>query len=87
MGVKFHNKVWIEKLNNEFMEAIQKIGQLIQQRRDNMRITQQQLADMADIGINTLYKIETAQANPTLESLQKITDVLGMEITIQVKKL
>lgn len=69
------------------MAAIQKIGQLIQQRRNNMRITQQQLAEMADIGINTLYKIETGQANPTLESLQKITDILGMEITLQVKKL
>lgn len=69
------------------MAAIQKIGQLIQQRRDNMRITQKQLAEMADVGINTLYKIETGQANPTLESLQKITDILGMEITLQVKKL
>ncbi|SFF71416.1 MULTISPECIES: helix-turn-helix domain-containing protein [Salegentibacter] len=69
------------------MAAIQKIALLIQQRRDQMRITQKQLADMADIGINTLYKIETGQANPTLESLQKITDVLGMEITLQVKKV
>lgn len=69
------------------MEAIQKIGQLIQQRRDHMRITQQQLADMADIGINTLYKIETGQANPTLGSLQKIIDILGMEITLQIKKV
>jgi transcriptional regulator with XRE-family HTH domain len=42
---------------------------------------------MADVGINTLYKIETGQANPTLESLQKITDILGMEITLQVKKV
>lgn len=71
----------------EPMTAIQKIGQLIQQRRDNMRITQKQLAEMADIGINTLYKIETGHANPTLESLQRITDVLGMEITLQVKKV
>jgi transcriptional regulator with XRE-family HTH domain len=69
------------------MAAIQRIGQLIQQRRDNMRITQKQLAEMADIGINTLYKIETGQANPTLESLQRIIDVLGMEITLQVKKV
>lgn len=69
------------------MTAIQQIGQLIQDRRDHMRITQKQLADMANIGINTLYKIETGQANPTLESLQKITDILGLEITLQVKKI
>lgn len=66
---------------------MQKIGELIQQRRDHMRITQKQLADMADVGINTLYKIETGQANPTFISLQKITDILGLEITLQVKKV
>ena len=69
------------------MTAIQQIGRIIQERRDHMRITQKQLADMADIGINTLYKIETGQANPTLESLQKITDILGLEITLQIKKV
>ncbi|WP_405198461.1 helix-turn-helix domain-containing protein [Christiangramia sp. LLG6405-1] len=69
------------------MKAIAHIGKLIQQRRDHMRITQEQLAEMADIGIITLYKIETGQANPTLKSLQKITDVLGLEINLQVKKI
>ena len=69
------------------MEAIINIGKLIQQRREHMRITQEQLAEMADIGIITLYKIETGQANPTLQSIQKITDVLGLEITLQVKKI
>lgn len=69
------------------MTAIQQIGQLIEQRRNHMRITQRQLADMAEIGVNTLYKIETGQANPTLESLLKIVDVLGMELSLQVKKV
>tara|TARA_R110002020_G_scaffold85914_1_gene211593 strand:+ start:20902 stop:21111 length:210 start_codon:yes stop_codon:yes gene_type:complete len=69
------------------MEAIINIGKLIQQRREHMRITQEQLAEMAHIGIVTLYKIETGQANPTLQSMQKITDVLGLEITLQIKKI
>jgi len=69
------------------MKAIQKIGKKIQERRDHMRISQRQLADMAGIGINTLYKIETGQANPTFESLQKITDILGLEITVQLKEV
>jgi len=69
------------------MKAIELIGKIIQQRRDHMSITQEQLAEMANIGIITLYKIETGQANPTLQSLQKITDVLGLEITLQVKKI
>ena len=71
----------------ETMETKQKIGQVIQQRRKNLRISQKQLAELAEIGINTLYKIEIGKANPTLESLQKITDILGLEITLQAKKV
>lgn len=40
-----------------------------------MRITHEQLADMAQVGINTLCKIEKGEANPTLSSLSKIADV------------
>lgn len=68
------------------MSGIQEIGKIIQERRGQLRITQKHLADMADIGINTLYMIETGQANPTLESLQRIADILGMEIILQIKK-
>jgi DNA-binding helix-turn-helix protein len=50
-------------------------------------ITQPDLADIAGISINTLYKIERGQANPTIEVLGKILDVLGLEITVGVKQL
>ena len=76
----------IENISSD-MTAIKNIGQILQERRHHMHITQKQLADMAEIGINTLYKIETGQTNPTIESLQKITDVLGLEISLQVKKI
>jgi DNA-binding phage protein len=33
-----------------------------------------------------LYKIARGQANPTLDIIEKITDVLGMEIKLEVKK-
>lgn len=45
-----------------------------------------QLADMAEISINTLYKIERGQGNPTLQSLSKIADILGLELVLQVKR-
>lgn len=52
-----------------------------------MRITQEQLAEMAQVGINTLYKIEKGEANPTLSSLEKIVDVLGLKVTLRVKEI
>lgn len=33
------------------------------------------------------YKIERGEANPTLEVLEKLLDVLGLEILIRVKQL
>lgn len=62
------------------------IIQLIRERRKNLRITQSQLADLADISINTLYKLERGQSNPTLDVLLKIVDVLGMELKLDVKR-
>ncbi|MGM1057413.1 MAG: helix-turn-helix domain-containing protein [Bacteroidota bacterium] len=68
------------------MDLFQQIGRIIQQRRSQIRITQGQLADMAEISINTLYKIERGQGNPTLQSLFKIADILGLELVLQVKQ-
>ncbi len=61
------------------------IGIQLKNRRDHLRITQSEVADLAGISINTLYKIERGQANPTLESLEKLTSVLGLELTLQLK--
>lgn len=63
------------------------IGEQIRLRRKELMITQPDLADIAGISVNTLYKIERGQANPTIEVLVKILDVLGLEITVDIKQL
>lgn len=63
------------------------IGSSIKARRKALKVTQQLLAQLADTSVNTLYKIERGQANPTLETLDRIADVLGMEVCLEVKKL
>ena len=63
------------------------IGKIIKQRRKQLRITQPNLAELADIHINTLYRIESNEANPTVNLLEKLLDVLGMEVKIEVKKI
>lgn len=62
------------------------IGEQIRLRRKELMITQPELADIAAISVNTLYKIERGQANSTIEVLGKILDVLGLEITVSVKQ-
>lgn len=62
------------------------IGKQIKDRRDTLGITQPDLAEMAGISVNTLYKIETGQGNPTIKVLNKIAEILGMELTLTEKK-
>jgi len=62
------------------------VGQTIRDRRKELRITQPHLAEVAGVSTNTLYKLEKGQGNPTLEVLNKLADVLGMELKLEVKK-
>jgi transcriptional regulator with XRE-family HTH domain len=62
------------------------VGLSIKERRKALRVTQSQLANQAGISINTLYKIEREQSNPTLDTLTKIGNILGLEVCLQIKK-
>jgi y4mF family transcriptional regulator len=62
------------------------IGSILQSRRKARKIAQEQLADIAGVSPRTLRDIEKGIANPELETLMKICNVLGMEIKIEVIK-
>jgi len=64
-----------------------RVGQAIRDRRKELGITQPHLAEVAGVSTNTLYKLEKGQGNPTLEVLNKLAEVLGMELKLEVKKL
>ena len=57
----------------------------IKQRREELGITQKHLAEVAIVGIQTLKAIESGKGNPTLSSINKLADVLGLEIIIRIK--
>ena len=64
-----------------------RVGQAIRDRRKELGITQPHLAEVAGVSTNTLYKLEKGQGNPTLDVLNKLADVMGMELKLEVKKL
>ena len=65
---------------------IKDFGAIIKQRRKALKITQPYLAELAKISVNTLYKIERGEANPTLDILEQIADVLGLKFKLEVKR-
>ena len=62
------------------------LGESIKNRRKELSITQPHLAELANVSTNTLYKLERGQGNPSLDVLNKLAEVLGMELILEVKK-
>lgn len=63
------------------------IGKIIKDRRIELKINQQTLADLAEVGINTLVAIERGNGNPSVKTLKKILDTLGLEINVGIKQM
>ncbi len=61
------------------------INEIIKRRRLLLRITQQDLAELSGASLRTIKDIESGAANPSLHILSKIADILGMEVSLQVK--
>ncbi|MBQ2954342.1 MAG: helix-turn-helix transcriptional regulator [Clostridia bacterium] len=54
----------------------QAIGQRIRRSRKNANLTQEQLAELADISVVYVSKLENGQRSPSLETLIDICNVL-----------
>jgi DNA-binding XRE family transcriptional regulator len=57
----------------------------IKERREIMQVTQETLADLSGVGLRTLKQFESGKGNPTLLTMQKLADVLGMEVCLKLK--
>jgi len=58
---------------------------IIKARRESLQVTQEMLAMLSGVGLRTLKQFESGKGNPTLLTLQKVGDALGLEVTITVK--
>ena len=59
----------------------------IKERRKILDVTQETLAEVSGVGLRTLKKLESGKGNPTLVTLQKICDALGLEIKLEIKNI
>ncbi|MCK5344166.1 MAG: helix-turn-helix transcriptional regulator [Candidatus Heimdallarchaeota archaeon] len=66
---------------------MEELGIKIKGRRKTLGITQKHLAELAGVNPNTIIRIENGKINPTIEVVNSIADVLGMELTISIKKI
>ena len=59
----------------------------IKERREALQVTQEGLAELSGVGLRTLKQFESGKGNPTLLTMHKISDVLGMEVCLKIKNV
>lgn len=65
--------------------TLSKIVKQVKERRTILEVTQETLSEISGVGLRTLKQFESGKGNPTLATLQKICDALGLEITLEIK--
>ncbi len=59
----------------------------LKKRREILKVTQEYLAELSGVGLRTLKAIESGKGNPTVATLGKLADVLGLELKLDVKQI
>lgn len=67
--------------------SIGEIADYIVRRRKTLKISQRELAELSGISLHSLSNLESGKGNPTLESLLKVADTLGVTITAGVNRI
>lgn len=58
------------------------IGHEIRKRRQELRLTQQSLADMSGVSVRMIKSIEGDYANPSMRTVDKLLKTLGLALAI-----
>ncbi len=65
----------------------QDIGEKVRARRKLLRLRQRDLAELAGVTLRGLTDLENGRANPTINQLAKIAEVLGLELLLTERSL
>ena len=61
------------------------IATYIKKRRKQLDITQQDLALLSGVSTRKLSDIETSNGATTVDTLNKVCDILGVEVVLKIK--
>jgi ribosome-binding protein aMBF1 (putative translation factor) len=71
----------------ESNRAKRELGTLLLEKRLELGISQRELADRVGTSQNRVYLMENGEANPTLETLQRLVGVLRFTLVIKPREL
>lgn len=61
-------------------------GEIIKRRRTSLGLNQRALSEISRVAIHTLSNIEAGKGNPTVETLNRVLNVMGLEVQIGIKE-
>ena len=59
----------------------------LRQRRETLGVTQVKLAELSGVGIRTINLIESGAHNASVDTINKLANVLGMELKLEIRKV
>ena len=63
------------------------IGKQLEKRRKEINLRQEDLAEMSCVTVRTIYNIEEGKGNPSLKTMSKLCEILGLEMSINIKQI
>lgn len=62
------------------------LQQVMKARRKSLALSQQDLAEMAGLSLATIKDIERGKGNPSMSTVMRILEILGIEIQYRVRQ-
>jgi y4mF family transcriptional regulator len=63
------------------------IGSFVRARRRSLNLTQQQLAELAGVGLNFVYQLEKNKPTVQLDCTRQVLAALGYDLTVSPRGL
>ncbi len=64
---------------------ILEIGSVFRRRREQLQLTQKELAQRSSVHLRSINNVEGGLSNPSLDTLYKLAETLRLEIIVRTK--
>ena len=71
------------ELETHHVEPLSELHSVIKAKRQTLKMTQQEVADLADISLTTYKNIEASDGNYTKDSMFAVLNVLGVQLCLK----
>lgn len=62
------------------------LSDTIKERRAKLKLSQADLAEMTRVSLATVKDIERGKGNPSIQTIEKLLDILGLEIVYRIRQ-